>query len=209
MQLVRSAFLPLGTRVLDVGCGEGATLLHLGEPEGVTGLDLFEEKIRYARTRFPACRFVVGSAYDLPFEDGAFDHIIVRDVIHHLERPGRFIAECARVLAVGGRIDSLETCRNNPLIMAHGLAVPVERGQLRSTMSYVRGLLEEKFEIVSTDHQQAFPIHRLVFHPDLGSPALANRPAVRALVQAIEGVAARVLPRTFWAYLHARATKAK
>jgi SAM-dependent methyltransferase len=208
-ELVRSAFLPLGSRVLDVGCGEGATLFHLGEPKGVTGIDLFEEKIRYARTRFPACRFVVGSAYDLPFEEEAFDHIIVRDVIHHLERPERFIAECARVLAADGKIDSLETCRNNPLIMAHGLAVPVERGQLRSTMSYVRGLLDENFKIVSTDHWQALPIHRLVFHPDLGLPALANRPAVRALVQTIEDVAARVVPRTFWAYLHVRAIKTR
>ena len=32
--LVAAAFLPLSGRVLDLGCGEGATLFHLGEPEG-------------------------------------------------------------------------------------------------------------------------------------------------------------------------------
>src|SRR5262245_53214059 len=42
-ELVRAAFLPLGRRVLDLGCGEGATLFHLDEPEGALGLDLFEE----------------------------------------------------------------------------------------------------------------------------------------------------------------------
>ena len=206
--LVRSAFWPLGSRILDVGCGEGATLFHLGEPEGATGLDLFAEKVAYARTTLPRCRFVVGSAYELPFGDGAFDHVIVRDLIHHLERPERLIAECARVLAPGGRFDALETCGNNPLVFAHALLVPVERGQLRSRMSYIKGLLGEHFAIASARHLQALPLHRVVFHPDLGSPALANSRVARSIVQAVESVAESLIPRAFWAYLSVRSVKA-
>ncbi|MFS8070302.1 MAG: hypothetical protein ACMG6S_28400, partial [Byssovorax sp.] len=48
-ELVRAAFFPLQGRLLDLGCGEGATLFHLGEPEGATGVDLFEEKIAFAQ----------------------------------------------------------------------------------------------------------------------------------------------------------------
>jgi SAM-dependent methyltransferase len=207
-ELVRAAFLPLGTRLLDVGCGEGATLVHLGAPAGATGIDLFEKKIAYARERLPGCRFAAGSAYELPFADGAFDHVIVRDLVHHLEEPERFVDECVRVLERGGRVDVLETCRNNPLVLAHGLLLPVERGELRSSMRYVRGLLGRRFEIVSTSRHQAFPIHRVLFHPDMGAPRLAERPFVRGLTSAIEGLADKLVPSPFRAYLHVRARKA-
>jgi SAM-dependent methyltransferase len=205
--LVQQAFTPLGTRVLDIGCGEGATLRHLGEPEGATGLDLFEDKIAFARDALPRCRFVVGSAYDLPFEDGAFDHLIARDVVHHLDRPRRFVDECARVLAPGGRIDLLEPSRNNPLVFAHGMLLPVERGELRSTLGFLGNLLSGSFRIERRERFQAMPIHRILFHPDLGRPGLADRPRVRAAVDAFEHAAALLVPRVFWAYLHVRAIK--
>src|SRR5687767_1800717 len=69
--LVERAFLPLGRRVLDAGCGEGATFYHLGGPSGAIGLDLFEAKVDFARSQLPACRFVRGSVYELPFQTGA------------------------------------------------------------------------------------------------------------------------------------------
>jgi SAM-dependent methyltransferase len=206
-ELVQRAFTPLGARVLDVGCGEGATLFHLGQPPGATGLDLFAEKIAYARATLPRCSFAVGSAYDLPFDDGAFDHVIVRDLIHHLERPQRFVEECARVLRPGGRFDALETCGNNPLIVAHSLLVPVERGQLRSRMGYLKGLLGQRFSVTSAQHLQALPVHRIVFHPDLGRPSFAENGVARRVVQAVERAADALIPRMFWAYLSLRSVK--
>jgi SAM-dependent methyltransferase len=203
-ELVQAAFLPLGARVLDVGCGEGATLRHLGEPEGATGIDLFEDKIAFARVALPRCRFVVGSVYDLPFENGAFDHIVVRDLVHHLDEPDRFVAECARVLVPGGRIDVLEPSRGNPLVVAHALALPVERGELRSTMRFLSRLLEPRFRVVSRSRHQPMPIHRILFHPDFGRPRLADHGGVTAVVAACERLATR-LPRALWAYLHVRA----
>jgi SAM-dependent methyltransferase len=206
-ELVRTAFLPLGARVLDIGCGEGATLRHLGEPQGATGIDLFEEKIRFAAKALPRCQFVAGSAYELPFPDGAFDHLLVRDLVHHLDDPERFVAECARVLAPGGRIDVLEPSRGNPMILAHALLVPVERGELRSTIEYISGLLTSRFRIVATDRYQPMPIHRVVFHPSLPiSLPVAGRGLARA-VDAIERAARLFLPRAMWAYLHVRAVR--
>lgn len=202
--LLRAAFLPLGARVLDLGCGEGATLHHLGAPDGAVGLDLFEDKLAFARTRLPTCRFVTGSVYELPFEDGSFDHVLVRDVIHHLDEPERCIDECARVLAPGGRLDVLEPCRYNPLIVAHALANRAERGELRSTLPFLSELVSRRFRVVTRERFQPLPLHRIVFHPELGSPALAQRPIVRALVDGAERIAGQILPRAFWAYLHVR-----
>jgi SAM-dependent methyltransferase len=202
--LVRAAFLPLGGRVLDLGCGEGATLYHLGEPEGAVGVDLFEAKVAFAREALPRCRFTAASALELPFPERSFDHVLVRDVIHHVPDASALVAECRRVLDEGGRIDVLEPCRYNPLIAAHGLALKVERGELRSTERFLRSLFPPPFEVVAVSRHQPLPIHRLLFHPDLGRPALAERPLVRAAVGGLERLAGALLPRGMWAYLHLR-----
>jgi SAM-dependent methyltransferase len=204
-ELCEWAFLPLGERVLDVGCGEGATLYHLGGPRGAVGVDLFPKKIAFARKNLPQCQFVAASAYELPFERGTFDHILVRDVIHHLEQPERFIDECARVLAPGGRIDVLEPCRYNPLIVLHALANRAERGELRSTPRFLRSLLERRFSVRLLERSQPIPLHRLIFHPQLGRPDWAEVPWVRQVVSALERGARHVVPRAAWAYLHVRA----
>lgn len=206
--LLRAAFLPLGRRVLDVGCGEGATLLHLGAPEGAVGVDLFEDKVAFARAQLPGCRFVTASAEALPFADGDFDHVLVRDVIHHVPEPARLLTECHRVLAPGGRIDVLEPCRYNPLIFLHAVMNRAERGELRSTMEFLSGLVGRRFEGVTTARFQPMPIHRVVFHPVLGWPRLAEQSAVRWLVDGVERLAGRVVPEGAWAYLHVRGIRA-
>ena len=203
-ELVTRAFFPLGSRVLDLGCGEGATLYHLGEPEGATGVDLFPDKVNFAAERLPKCRFRCASVYELPFEDRSFDHVLVRDVVHHLDEPNRLVDECHRVLAPGGRIDVLEPCRYNPLIFLHAVTNRAERGELRSTLPFLSELIARKFELVLRERYQPLPVHRIVFHPGLGRPALAHVPSVRALVDGVERIAETLLPRVMWAYLHVR-----
>ena len=205
--LVRSAFEPLGARVADLGCGEGATLAHLGGPAGATGVDLFEAKLVFARRQLPDCSFVAASVDALPFDDGHFDHLLVRDLIHHLDEPEAFVREAWRVLEPGGRIDVLEPCRYNPLIAMHALAIPAERGELRSTRPFLTRLLSQHFEVRSSSVHQALPIHRLVYHPSLGRPALAERSWVRELVDASERWAERLVPAWAWSYIHVRAHK--
>jgi ubiquinone/menaquinone biosynthesis C-methylase UbiE len=183
-ELVRRAFLPLGKRVLDVGCGEGAT---------------------FARERFPACLFVASSCESMPFDAGTFDHVIVRDVVHHLDEPERLVDECRRVLGPGGRIDVLEPCRYNPLIVLHALAKPAERGELRSTLPFLVRLLSRRFTVVATARYQAMPIHRVILHPDIGRPGLAEDPRVCTVLAGIERLAEAIVPDVFWAYIHVRA----
>jgi SAM-dependent methyltransferase len=190
-----------------LGCAEGATLYHLGEPEGAVGVDIFEDKLEFARERLPKCKFVCASGYELPFESASFDHIIVRDVIHHMDEPDRAVDEMDRVLAAGGRVDVLEPCGRNPLIMLHALTNKAERGELRSTPRYLSGLLARRFSRIEVERFQALPIHRIVYHPDMGSPELGDKPAVERLVDGFEGLSALLMPRAIWAYIHVRAYK--
>jgi len=207
-ELVGAAFAPVGERLLDIGAGDGATLVHLGDPAGAVGLELFPDKLRLAKERLHRTALIAGSAYALPFAAGSFDHVIVRDVVHHLDRPQSMLREAHRVLAPGGRFDLLEPCRYNPLIVFHALSQKVERGELKSTAPYLRGLIEAAgIEIDHEQHYQPLPLHRLVFHRRFGVPTLGGSAMVRAAVEAAEQLAERFVPRFAWAYIHLRATK--
>jgi SAM-dependent methyltransferase len=93
-----------GRRVLDVGCGTGRLAVALAERGAkVWGVDTSEEML--AQARLVAGREVGlkrGSAEALPFKDGWFDRVVLRLVVHLLDRR-RALAELERVLAPGGR----------------------------------------------------------------------------------------------------------
>jgi SAM-dependent methyltransferase len=201
--LVEAAFLPLGRRLLDLGCGEGATLRHLGDPAGAVGIDLFKAKLVFARGQVRA-GLVAASATALPFAGGQFDQVLVRDVIHHVPDAEGMLAECRRVLVPGGRLDVLEPCRYNPLILAHALSQPAERGELRSSPDFLARLVGLHFRRCTVTHLQPLPLHRLVFHPRFGARGAARNAGLRRAVEAAERLAGWLLPRAAWAYIHVR-----
>lgn len=95
----------LGPRMLDTGCGEGITLEKLVDrfPEAeVQGIDVDFTNVEICRKHgLPAKQ---GDIYDLPFGESEFDTCICMEVIEHLERPERAVAEMARVTRTGGRL---------------------------------------------------------------------------------------------------------
>src|SRR5436190_18233847 len=92
-------------RVLDVGCGGGFLANDIaGRGHEVTGLDIAADALAVAHAHDASgrVRYVEGDAVALPFEDGSFDAVCAMDLLEHLERPERAIAEAARVLAPRG-----------------------------------------------------------------------------------------------------------
>jgi ubiquinone/menaquinone biosynthesis C-methylase UbiE len=63
------------------------------------GVDLNPKNIANARRRFPDVSFTVGSAMDLPQDDGSFEVVLASDLLEHLPLEGveRVIAEASRV----------------------------------------------------------------------------------------------------------------
>jgi arsenite methyltransferase len=92
--------LGANSRVLDVGCGTGATVVHLRKKYhfSALALDITASLIDKAGA-FP---FVQGDALRLPFRDGEMDGIICECVISVLERPDLAFAEFVRVLRPEG-----------------------------------------------------------------------------------------------------------
>jgi len=88
--------------ILDVGCGEGLLTRRIAglEPEAqVVGLDVGDSSLQaeWERRRGGNLSFRAGSAYSLPFADGAFELVCAFEVLEHLERPHDGLAELARV----------------------------------------------------------------------------------------------------------------
>jgi 2-polyprenyl-3-methyl-5-hydroxy-6-metoxy-1,4-benzoquinol methylase len=95
-----------GTRVLDVGCGNGAACGEfIRRGCQVVGIDLSEQRITWARRSHPAGRFEVLAADEQVLDrlqESAFDLVISTEVVEHLYAPREWAAGCFHALKPGG-----------------------------------------------------------------------------------------------------------
>ena len=68
--------------IVDVGCGTGAILKQLGNPEQNVGIDLAPEAISFCRER-GLNNVRQGDICALPFADASFDAVICSSVLYH------------------------------------------------------------------------------------------------------------------------------
>ena len=96
-------------RVLDAGCGGGGMPLSLAEHArfvvGIDPIDRFSQAgVVLARERgLDNLRFAQADGLALPFTSGSFDLVLSHAVIEHVPDATRYLSECRRVLAAGGR----------------------------------------------------------------------------------------------------------
>jgi ubiquinone/menaquinone biosynthesis C-methylase UbiE len=104
----------VGTRplhaLLDLGTGTGR-MLELLAPlaDRAVGVDQSPAMLSLARARIEAAglRHVTlrqGDIYALPVERDGYDLVVVHQVLHYLDDPGRALREAARTLRPGGRL---------------------------------------------------------------------------------------------------------
>ena len=125
------------TRVLEVACNMGTTMVALAEAHGcrITGLDMNPKALEKARANIAAhglndvIDVVEGNALALPFPDATFDVVINEAMLTMLprENKAKAIAEYFRVLKPGG------------VLLTHDVALrvtdEVEAAELRAGIS--------------------------------------------------------------------------
>lgn len=87
----------LNGKVLDVGCGIGDFLDYR---PGTVGVDINMQAVKYCKSKGHEA-FQMNDD-QLPFEKGAFDGVILDNVLEHIADPHALLAEVSRVLKVGG-----------------------------------------------------------------------------------------------------------
>ncbi len=101
--------LPPGLAWADVGCGTGAltqTILTLAAPSLVSGVDLSEGFVTYARGQVQDKRvdFKVGNAQALPLESASYAAVVSGLALNFIPDPAQALAEMQRVATPGGTI---------------------------------------------------------------------------------------------------------
>jgi len=91
--------LPMGAKMLDLGCGSGIVTKEFAQrfAKEYVGVDIVDNRI------FPI-NFKLINGRDLPFGDNEFDIVLISYVLHHADDPARLLAESKRVLKPGGQI---------------------------------------------------------------------------------------------------------
>ncbi|QGZ99211.1 DVU_1556 family methyltransferase [Dehalobacter restrictus] len=103
---LKIAAFPVGSRLLDIGCGCGKTTEFLALEYGMEalGIDISAELIAKAKARNSTLNVQVGSVYDLPYANDAIDGVLTECVFTLFEDKPLALEQIRRVLAPGGKL---------------------------------------------------------------------------------------------------------
>ncbi len=98
--------LPAGARVLDVGCGTGASVNHLRRRHGLAavGLDLSDVLLKDGERMHGALPLAKGRAEQLPVLDGAVAAVLCECMLSLCPDPEIVLGEMWRVISPGGHL---------------------------------------------------------------------------------------------------------
>ncbi len=143
--------------VLDVASGDGA-LAELVAPRArsVTCLDASERVIRAAEKRLGSLahlRFALGDMHALPFDDHAFDVVMLMNCLTYASAPERAVAEAARVLRPGGMLTGVTLHRHahERVVSAYGHQNQGFRPRRLARMLEDATLVVERCEVTSRE----------------------------------------------------------
>jgi len=129
--LAIAAMLRAGSRILDLGCGNGVPITEalVKADHRVVGLDSSTEMLAHFRVNLPGRSVVRGDARRCPFSNGCFDAAISWGMLFHLPRSEQatVFASVSRVLKPGA-----------PFLFTAAEIVDADDGGITGTMNGVR-----------------------------------------------------------------------
>ena len=165
--LVNKLGIGHGTKVLDLGCGDGTTALPAGRlGADVLGVDISAYLVDAARQRAAAegltnCRFQEGDASNLEgIPDRSFDRVVSIFGAMFAPRPFDVAREMVRVTKPGGRIVMGNWIPNDPTLVAQLLRIssayspPPPEGFVSPMLWGVDSHVEERFTKAGVAREQ-------------------------------------------------------
>ena len=175
---LRHADIEPGSIVLDIGCGAGIDSIiaaRLTGSEGrVIGLDFLPEML--SRTASAAAEAglnnletLEGEMEAIPLPDGSVDLVIANGVVNLSPRKSRVLAECARVLRVGGGLCMSDLTMQDeelpPEVLTHPAAWAGCVAGVLTERLYLEKLERVGFEDVRVVNRQRFGIDECAEYP--------------------------------------------
>jgi len=138
-----------GDNVLILGCGTGMDLDYLPSGVEVTAIDVTQTMVRRTESRGESLDIDVdarvGDARSLPFDDDAFDAVILHLVLSVVPEPEAVVAETARVLNTDGRVSIYDK------FVSHGERPSLRRRALNPLARFLFANLNRSLEPMVAD----------------------------------------------------------
>jgi SAM-dependent methyltransferase len=153
--------IPVGSSVLEIGCGTGF-LLNAVEPSNGLGIDLSPAMIKLARENYPNQKFEVMDAENLTISE-KFDYVILSDTLGYLEDIQKVFNELKK--AIHSRTRVLITYHSflwEPvlwLVQKLGLKMPHRRLNWLNRGDVVNLLELEGYEVIKSGRRYLFPVY--------------------------------------------------
>jgi 2-polyprenyl-3-methyl-5-hydroxy-6-metoxy-1,4-benzoquinol methylase len=135
--------------ILDMGCGMGWFASLLAELGPTTGIDLSDDAIAQAKSKFPQVTFLAGNVYEMDLPERHFDVVVSQEVIAHVpDQPG-YLERAARVLKPGGY---LVVTTPNRFVHFRNHWAPIPPGHIEQWLSRraLKCLLRPRFRVLRT-----------------------------------------------------------
>jgi len=104
------------SQILDLGCGEGATLGYLYQHCGVRGkgIDPSIKLLTRGKENHPMLEFIYGSGNELPFRSQSMSHVFAECTLSLMDNLAKTLQEVYRILKPGGFFIITDVYAKNP-----------------------------------------------------------------------------------------------
>jgi 2-polyprenyl-3-methyl-5-hydroxy-6-metoxy-1,4-benzoquinol methylase len=135
--------------ILDMGCGMGWFANLLAELGPTTGIDLCDEAIAQATSKFPGVTFLAGNVFEMELPEQHFDVVVSQEVIAHVPDQTGYLERAARVLKPGGY---LIVTTPNRFVHFRNYWAPIPPGHIEQWLprGALKRLLRPHFRVLRT-----------------------------------------------------------